>query len=257
MRKIILHSFIIGLVIMLLPSSVKAQLFDTNELYPNSKVIKGKYYNGSGGRGFWSLDYLDSIGRIISKESYFRKQLMSRHKIVYDKNNNKVFDIVTFDYNNPERVDTFRYEYKYSNKRIIYQYQNLSNNHTSIIELIKNEGDSILKYQRKALSFNQKTDTSKTIYTLRLKNNLLLSDVIHDIEKNSKLINTYEYYDNGRLKRRKIEKIPKPDYDLGYIGGPGSDDEYYQYKFDSEGRIKRHYVIINDKKYKIATYSYK
>lgn len=257
MRKLIFDSFLIGLVIILLPTSIKAQLFDTNELYPNTKVIKGKYFNGSGGRGFWSLDYVDAIGRIIRKESYFKRKLMSRNKLVYDENNNKIFNIVTFSYNNPERVDTFKYEYKYSNNSIIYQYHKMSNNYSSTIELIKNEGDSILKYQRKAYTFIQKPDTSITIHTLRFKNNLLLNSEIYDFDRNTKLIITYEYFDNGRLKRRKIERFPKPEDELGYIGGPGSDDEFYKYKTDSIGRIKRFYRIINNKKYKIATYSYK
>ena len=107
------------------PLATKAQLFKTIELYPNTNVIKGKYFNGTGGGGYWSLDYMDSIGRIITKESYHKNQLMSRQKIVYDDNNNKIFDIHTFDYNNQERVDTFRYEYKYADNRIIYQFRKL------------------------------------------------------------------------------------------------------------------------------------
>ena len=121
MRKLKFDLLVIGVLILMIPLATKAQLFETNELYPNTNVIKGKYYSGTGGGGYWSLEYVDSMGRIVSKESYHKKQLMSRRKIVYDNNNNKNFDIQTFDYNNPERVDTFRYEYKYADNRIIYQ----------------------------------------------------------------------------------------------------------------------------------------
>lgn len=114
MRKLILDLVIVGFLILMTPISIQAQLFEINELYPNTNVIKGKYYNGSGGGRYWSLEYVDSIGRIICKESYHKKQLMSRQKIVYDENNNEVFDIQTFDFNNPERVDTFKYQYKYA-----------------------------------------------------------------------------------------------------------------------------------------------
>ena len=101
----------IGLIILLIPMTIWAQLFVDNELIPNTVIIKGKYFNGSGGGGYWSLDYLDSLGRVTVKESYHNKQLMSRQNIEYDNHNNKLFEIQTFDFNNPERTDTFRYEY--------------------------------------------------------------------------------------------------------------------------------------------------
>ena len=53
---------------------------------------------------------------------------MSRRKIVYDDSNNKIFVIQTFDCNNYERVDTLRYEYKYSANMIIYQCCKFSKN---------------------------------------------------------------------------------------------------------------------------------
>jgi len=77
----------------------------------------------------------------------------------------------------------------------------------------------------------------------------------HSVE-NSKEIKTYDYYDNGRLKRRIIERIPKPEQKSFYLGGPGSDNEYYKYTFYSNGRIKKFYRIIEGKKCKIAVYKY-
>ena len=90
-RKLKFYLLIIGVLILMIPLATKAQLFETNELYPNTNVIKGKYHGGTGGGGYWSLKYVDSIGRIFSEESYHKKQLMSRRKIVYDNNNNKIF----------------------------------------------------------------------------------------------------------------------------------------------------------------------
>jgi len=253
------HQVIIGLIILMIPTTIKAQLFVDNELYPNSTTIKGKYFNGTGGRGYWSLDYLDSIGRVIVKESYRKKQLMARQKIEYDSHNNKLFEIQTFDVNNPERIDTFKYEYKYSGNRIIYQYRKLSAIDSTVTELIKNEGDSIFLYQEMAYYYRPKTgksDVYETIFTLLYRNNLLVKNEILDKEYNSKEIKTYEYFDNGRLKRRVIKRIPEPTVKGLYTGGPGSDDEYYKYKFDSKDRIKKFYRIINVKSYKIAVYSY-
>jgi hypothetical protein len=259
MRKTIIETLIIGLFLVLTPTTIKAQLFEQNELFPEIKSIKGKYYNGSGSGRYWSLDYMDSIGRVIKKESFRNNQLMSRNEIKYDNHNNIIFNIQTFDFNNPARIDTFRYEYKYSDNRIIYQYRKLSVNDSTVIELIKNEGDSICKYQEKAFYFRPntgKTDVYETIYTLRYKNSLLISNEIFDPKDKSKEIKTYEYFDNGRLKRRTINRIPEPELKGNYIGGPGSDDEYYKYNLDSQGRIKIFFRIINGKTYKIATYKY-
>lgn len=259
MRKLILNLVIVGFSFLMTPIAIHAQLFETNELYPNTNVIKGKYYNGTGGGGYWSLEYVDSIGRIISKESYHKKQLMSRRQIVYDANDNKIYDIQTFDYNNPERVDTFRYEYKYENNRIIYQFCKLSENDSTVIELIENQGDTLLKYQEQAFYYRpktKKTDVYETVYTLNYQNGLLISKEVFDKEQSSTEIIKNEYYENDRLKRRLIERISKPVQESYYIGGPGGDDESYEYKIDSQGRIKIFYRIINGKKYKIAVYRY-
>jgi len=258
-NKAALNLLITGLLILWVPLTLKAQLFETNELYSNTKVTKGKYYNGTGGGGYWSLDYVDSTGRIISKESYHKKQLMSRQKFVYDENNNKIFNIQTFDYNNPERVDTFRFEYKYSDNLIIYQFRKLSENDSIVTELIENQGDTLLKYQEQAFYYRpktKKTDVFKTVYTLSYRNGLLISKEKYDQQNNATELLKYEYFGNGRLKRRLIERIPEPKIKDVYLGGPGSDDEFYKYKLDAGGRIKVFYRITNGKKYKIAVYSY-
>lgn len=248
-----------GLIVILIPTTIKAQIFDNNELYPKVIAIKGKYYNGSGGRGFWSLDYIDSLGRVREKESYCKSQLMSRQKIEYDFQYNKIFYINTFDYNNPERIDTFKYKYEYAGNRIVYEYRKLSDYDSTVTALVKNLGDSVIIYQTKKYIYRPntgKTFTSEIEYTYRYNGKLLISCEILNKNDNTKEINLYEYYDNGRLKRRVIERIPKSEQESIYIGGPGSDDEYYKYKLDSKGRVKKFYRIIKNKKYKIATYKY-
>ena len=185
---------------------------------------------------------------------------MSRRKIEYDSRNNKIFDIQTFDFNNPERIDTFRYEYKYDHDRINYQYRKLSSNDSSVVELVENKGDTIFIYQEKAFYFRPqtvRTDVFEKIYTLRYRNDLLISVETYTKNNNSKEIKTYEYYDNSRLKRRLIERIPMPENNPIFVGGPGSNDETYKYKLDSQGRIIKYYRIINGEKFKIALYKYK
>jgi hypothetical protein len=105
-----------GLILIFNLTITKAQLFEDVELYKDVVKVKGKYYNGSGGGAYWSLDYVDSLGRIIVNERYHKKQLMSSRKIEYDHHNNRILDIQTYDFNNPDRTDTLKYEYKYSEK---------------------------------------------------------------------------------------------------------------------------------------------
>ena len=88
------------------------------------------------------------------------------------------------------------------------------------------------------------------------KNGLLIHSEIFDVNRNSKEITYFEYYYDGKLKRRKIEREPEPEVKGTYVGGPGNDDMHYEYKLDKSGRIKTLYYIIEKKKYKIATYQY-
>ena len=97
---------------------------------------------------------------------------------------------------------------------------------------------------------------SNSSFLNQYQNCLLIRKEEFDKEQNSTEITKYEYYENGRLKRRLIGRIPKLEDESVYVGGPGSDDEFYKYKLDSEGRIKVFYRIINGKKYRIAVYRY-
>lgn len=249
------------LAILLLGSKLNAQLFVTQEIYPDISTVEGKYYNGSGGGGYWSVAKLDTLGRTIEKESYRKKELLARDKFVYNSNNDQLYYIVTYDINSPNRIDTIsNYEYKYQGDRIVYQKNTNKNRRDStVIQLIENKGDSILIYQDKSYYFRPKTNTTdiyERIHTLKYQKGLLVRKEKIDLNRNEKEITYFEYYPNGRLKRRKIEREPEPELKGVYVGGPGSDDEFYEYKFDKWGRIKTFYRIIGKKKYKIATYKY-
>lgn len=257
MRIMRLIFVIIGLILISL--TVEAQLFVKNEIYPNSRSIKCMYYNGTGAGNYWSLDYIDILGRVFKKESYHNKQLLSRQEIRYDDHNNKLFDIQSFDINNPGRIDTVRYEYKYMDGRIVFQCCKRSEIDSTVTELIKNEGDSIFTYQEKSYYFRQKTSKTavfEKLYNSKFKNGLLISNEILDKRDNTRITISYEYFENGRLKRRFIKRNPETFLKGQYSGGPGSDDEYFKYILDPNGRILRYYMIIDGKEYKIAAFKY-
>ncbi|HLO91994.1 MAG TPA: hypothetical protein VK172_12595 [Lentimicrobium sp.] len=300
----VFYLFLTGLLMLLIPLTSKAQLFENNQLFPHTKIIKGKYFDGRRypfwDHPFWSLDYVDSLGRVVVKESHYKKELRSRHEFEYDSHNNKTLQIHTFDINEPETIDTIRYNYTYSGDRITRQVVTFPSDITRVTELVESVGDSILIYQEKSYYFRPntgKTDVYGKTYTLTYRNGMLvsneisetgktdLSGTVHSLEytngllvnnevpkngvemlrkvtfpyrknNNSKEIRTYEYYNNGRLKRQTIEMIPEPDQQSSFTGSHESDDQYVEYTFDSKGRIKKSYVVFNGKKFKMVAYKY-
>jgi YD repeat-containing protein len=249
-----------GSILLLIPSKMNAQLFAENELIPEAKLRKGKYYHGTGGAGYWSLDYLDSAGRIVQTEKYKKKQLLSRETNQYDDQNNKIFVTHTFDVNNPQRVDSFRYVYKYANDRIVYQYRKLSKDDTTVTELIENQGDTLLVYQEKLYSYNPVTQSLglfETTYTLKYNHGLLMNKTILNRENNSSEFIQFTYDEKGRLKSKTSTTNPVSDHQAVYVGGPGGEKEYYKYKLDSKGRVVKFNLIVKDKTYKMRRYSYK
>ena len=247
----------------------RAQLFDNIELYPNVNQITGKYFNGSGGRGYWTLQKVDSIGRIYVTENHFKNKLMSRERIEYDFENNKTAIIQDYDINNPGRIDTFSYKYRYLQHRITYQNCSIYKNDSTEFFLIDNIGDSIYVYKEISYSISPgkgKINRYQRKHYLTYRNGTLIK--IERIEEynilnidiqggdNSKEITLFEYYPNRRLKRKTIIREPQPTDEPIYVGGPGGDDIFYKYKLDRRGRITRYYEIIKGHKFKLATYRY-
>jgi len=230
------------------------------EFYPNVKTIKTKSYNGTGGKGFWRIAKFDTMGRVIEKEYYRKRKLLSRQNFVYNSNNDILYEITTFDINDPNRInDTiFFYEYKYQEDKIIYQKLTFyhSKQDSIVMRLIENKADTTLIYQKKTYYFRPKrnvTDIYEEKHTLNYKNGLLIS--FEKIDESRRATTYLEYYSNRKLKRKKTEREPEEEFVM--TGGPGGDDMVYEYKFDISGRIKKLYFIIGKEKYKIATYEYR
>lgn len=236
----------------------RAQLFDNIELYPNDNQIIGRYFNGSGGRGYWSLQKVDSLGRICVTENHYKNKLMSRERIEYDFENNKTSIIQDYDINNIGRIDTFSYKYRYLQHRISYQNCSIYKNDSTEFALIDNIGDSIYVYQEISYSYSNDNKINKyqRKHYLTYRDGSLIKTERIDYIDNSKEITLFEYYPNRRIKRKTIIREPQPTVEPIYVGGPGGDDIFYQYKLDRRGRITRYYEIIKGHKYKLATYRY-
>jgi hypothetical protein len=231
------------------------------ERYPNVKIIKSKVYSGTGGRGFWSITRYDTEGNIIEKEYHRKGKLIARENCIYNFNKDILYKISTFDINDSSQISdtTFYYEYKYKEGRIIYQKLIFcySTNDSIVTRLISNEADTTLVYQTKSFYFRPKTNTTgiyETNYTLNYKNGQLVC--LKTVDEDSKTTTFFEYYPDGKLKCRTIERESEEMVRIVWSGGHGADDMFFKYKLDRFGRIKTMYYIIKEKKYKIATYKY-
>lgn len=245
------------LVILFYALTLKAQLFQKKEFYPGLKKIIGKYYNGSGGRGWWSLQKMDSLGRVIEYNSYRKRKLMGKTFYQYNKNNDILYKVSAFDINRPDVVDSSKYQYKYANGRIVFQKQIFANGDFNLFKLIKQQ-DSVFTYQNISCNYRpykkQYHISERRVILTYNKNKLIDKE---EVSTDSSKTTTYRaYYSNRQLKHRLIEHAPEEKIKGVYLGSPGSDDEYYKYKYDGKGRVKIFYRIIGNKKYKIVDYQY-
>jgi len=245
---------ILTLTFILCAFILKAQLFRETSLYPNTTGIHRKYFNGTGGRGYWTYEKVDTFGRIIERNSYKNNKLLGKELNQYNDKHDVTQITYPYDINNPQRVITFKYEYTYINNRIAFQKCKYPNNDSTTYRLIADQGDSVLTYRE--ISYDHQGDTIvERTYILTYQDRLLVKKEKIDSDKN-KEITCFEYYNNGKLKRRIITREPKPEFQGFYAGGPGSDDQSYSYTYDGAGRVKKQFTIIGDKTYKQATYRY-
>ncbi|MFD0750918.1 hypothetical protein ACFQZS_12255 [Mucilaginibacter calamicampi] len=250
--------FLIGLVICCF-TEARAQLFHPKELYPNTRIVKGKYYNGSG-TGFWSLYKVDALGRVVTEERYRKNKLLSRTHNVYNEHNDKIKVLYVFDSNNPDRVDSTRYIYKYSGDVIAYENEISANGDSTVARLMERKADSILVYNQKSYYRNREKGNTRIveyIYKLTYSKGLnVVFEIFDPIEKSTET-KTFQYFTNGRLKRQIITRIPEPTGKIVYAGAPGSDDMAFNYTLDGKGRLKKTFVVVEGVTYKRARYTYK
>ncbi len=247
-------------ITILMVSKIHGQIFSKSEIFKGVQVIKGKYYNGSGGKGYWDIKNIDSSGRTILKKSYKNKDLLSETKTVYDSNNNELMSIGLYNINRPNQTDTnWVISYTYSGNEIIKQSTKYSDEDSTIVQLIQNNNDSLYFYKETSYHYRKKENKSwnhTTVHQItKDKNGLMVQWIKEDDER--KFITDFEYYQNGEIKRRVITRIPAYENEEIYLGGPGSDDQSWEYTYDKKGRVKVHYTIVGGKKYKIAKYKYK
>ena len=274
-------------ILLLISCSLNAQLFEEKRIFPGVKSIEGKYFNGSGGGGYWTLEELDDRGRIINKKNYKKSRLLAERALVYNEANDLIMDIGIYSVNNPARKDSIHISYQYDEKgHISYQCRKFSAKDSIVHQLEEVIGDSLYLYlETSSISLpNNAVRTSQTRHKVLLnKQGLVTKKTVIVPSQRFKLQSALEgnqvnvkwdkagshstpefetttyffrYYPNGKLKRRKVEHNPEPEIKGVFVGGPGSDDMGFEYKYDTEGRVIKQYSIVEGKKYKVAVYKY-
>jgi hypothetical protein len=251
-----MQNIVILLSLLLLSDLSFGQVFNKRESFRGSSKITTKQFNGTGRKGYWNLKIIDSKSRIAYVEYFKKTTLIGRQHYKYNNNDDEILVTATFDINNPNRVDTISAtDYEYDNKLKIVSSKTLMGQTVITIKLINSSNDTLKTYEK--IVYDKDKITSKDSITVHL-NHLNQIDRLNISDLLSKSSETHykEYYNNGKLKRRKIESMPKSEMAQTYIGGPGSDDESYDYKYYKDGRVKNYYIITNNKRYLLETYKH-
>jgi hypothetical protein len=225
-------------------------------------VIKTKQFNGSGGSGYWNNKFLDIKGRVILEENFKKKELLAVYAHRYDELDNMILSITVYDINNLKGDDEFRinkFSYKYDdNGRVVEKKSAIGNSFSSkkIQKQIDSNTFEIIEVHQNYLKEEERIDTTETIIMLDHEGKLL-KKIQNSFEDDGTNTTHFQYYKNGNLKRRIIERNPKPKVEIVYTGWPGSDDMTWQYEYDKKGRVLRLYSIVEGKKYKLEEYEYK
>lgn len=236
------------------------QVFGKKEVQEGIAKIETKQFSGTGGSGYWSLKYYDQKGRMIIEELYRKKTLMGKHEYKYDEHDNEILFISLYDINNPNKMDTVsNTKYVYNSSGLIEKEETITGNSTFTTTLIS-KGNKTTTYQRISQHYWKHKDTinfdTAVIKQSFDKQGGLIEQVKENIKAKSIEITEYSYYQNGKLKGKVTSRAPEPECSPLYVGGPGSDDMTFIYKYNRKGRIKVLFTIVEDRKYKLAKYKY-
>jgi hypothetical protein len=241
----------ISVILLMYSICCQAQLLERKVFVLGVKQVKINYYNGGGGGGYWSLKTLDSKGRAVQEENYQNNLLMSKTLFMYNESNDKVMETQLYDINNKERIDTTFYMYNYdSNGNITEQLQLLTPTDSIKLELVESTGDTLFKYRYSSKFYS-------SYQTILYNDRKVVKKMkMYNPEDRSYTTKEFTYNKNGDVEMQKSAAFPKPEHEVVYVGGPGSDTMEYVYKYDSKGRIKKLYAILDGKKYKLEKRSY-
>ncbi|WP_160717790.1 hypothetical protein [Chitinophaga solisilvae] len=233
-----------------------AQLMHEVHSFPPQATVKRKSYNGSGGGHYWNLIKTDTSGKVIVDEGYRKNILMYRKEMQYDEKNNLKCIIETHDINRPGKIDTTIYSYAYEGNLITEELS--TNGNYGFKYRLTGRKDAEFTYQRaicRTAELNNEPPPIKDTWTLTYRNGLLVK--LFRLEADGRTEETvYEYDNKHRLQRSTVQRRPLNANGV-YTGGPGGDDQSFEYVYNRKGYISQLYTTVGEKRYLLQTYKYK
>jgi hypothetical protein len=237
---------------------LKAQLFSDKKLYPGTKSIIVKEFNGAGGPGYWHIRSLDDKGRTIQKDFFRHQKLLSRFSFAYNDMDDEIQSVEFFSINDPERKDTTSTTYRYNERNdIVYQCLKFGSEDSITYLLESILPDRTYRYIRIGPS---PRSTEYSIYefhtVIRNAEGHVIRHLIENPAEGTRQTREFVYFENGLLKKETVKRIPEPETPPVYVGGPGADEVYFEYKLDKKGRLITIYTVIGGVKRKVTTSKY-
>lgn len=125
----------------------------------------------------------------------------------------------------------------------IYKIQFLFFN--KVVSALQSDGEATLDSAYMLVEYDQQNRLIKRVST-----------GLNSEMKEMEITDSYDYFENGKLKSQRTSYSDTTYHDTRGIGGSNKDIMYYEYEYDTKGRVLKEYVIINEKKQLLATYQY-
>lgn len=248
--------FSLGIIFFSLVSV--GQILQEKNFHPGTSVIETKTFEGKKWEGLRSVEKLDYLGRTIEKNSFRYEEHLRKTLYEYNEKNDIIKTIDYYDRYGADPAQIMIYQYKYLNGMIETQKNITKYGLDVLYNLVKSVGDSFFTYEIIVYMRSNGIIPSQIVKGLTLTySNGLIIEQEHTDESESKRIERFEYYPNGKLKQKLTKRIPEPLLTNTLSNPKYSDNLYCKYTYDIKGRVKKEYVIVNNKTYKVAAYKYK
>ena len=245
----------ITLLLILLFNQVYSQeLNDNVEKLKIYKTVSVKSY------GNWTSVFELENGFIVNQKNLSKKITTLIKKNIYDRNNNIIYEISSYDINNGNKIDTissYKYEYDELNRMIlkkaqfgmIEKFSDFSEfSKPKLIErLNENEEAFDLEPFKEILEYDSIGNLVK-----ETKFDNIYPEENNTIKKISIETNRFKYDDYGNITEIKREFTPKIKFPIEVLGGfPLYEHEKFEYKYNKNGLWVKKYLLVEGKKYLI------
>lgn len=208
------------------------------EKYPGIKKVIVKSTEGD---GYWGEYILDKNGQPKVEKRFKKKVHLATSEYIFLDNGLLSRETVSFDINNPKRVQVFNYSYDLTDNQIYAETCYTDRDTLSRVDNLEfnDKGQRIVYTRNKNESKNFLTYENGLVKTWRSIN---LAD-------SSERIYEFGYDLNGNLISFDLKQIPETALKIGWLDVRGDGNHRrYTYKYDKYRRWTKKYQIIGRRK---------